>query len=534
MQNDAIQLLKDKDALSNLVQSLRQDVDIKEQKIEQQSQFIEQLLEQIRLARHQHFGTRSERFNIDQMALVFNEAEALIEQETKDDTPRSKHFDLKDDIVVPAHSRQRGGRRPLPAELPRVEIVHTLDNANRCCSSCDNTMEPVSSKTSEQLDIIPAQVQVIRHVRRTYACKTCQGKPHTAGLPAQPIPKSMASPGTLAHIAVSKYVDALPLYRQEQQLKRINIDLPRSTLARWMIQAGLLVQPLINVMRDAMLAYDILAMDETRLQVLKELGKSPQSLSYLWVQRGGLPDYPIVLYDYNPSRASSVPVNLLGSFKGYLQTDGYDGYNAVCNNNGLIQLGCWAHVRRKFDEALKAQTPKTLKHEKVSLAADAMRTIQLLYQIERSIKNNSPEQRHAIRQQRSLSVLKDFRVWLDTHLLVVPPKSALGKAMNYADKQWPKLTTYTLDGRLRIDNNLTENSVRPFVIGRKNFLFCDSVAGAKASVNLYSLIQTAKANDIEPYRYLRMVFTELPKAKSLEDIEALVPFKRKPTYAEAV
>ncbi len=533
MQKDVVQLPDNKDALTKLVHTLREDVSIKDKKLEQQSQFIEQLLEQIRLARHQHFGTRSERFNIDQMALVFNEAEALLEQQLNDDdTSSASHSqDNKDtDIAVPAHTRSCGGRRPLPAELPRVEIVHTLDEADRCCSTCNDTMEAVSEKTSEQLDIIPAQVQVLRHVRKTYACKACNSTPRTAELPPQPIPKSMASPGTLAHIAVSKYVDALPLYRQEQQLKRIDVDLPRSTLASWMIKAGFLVQPLINVMRDQLLAYDIVALDETRLQVLKELGKTAQSLSYFWAQRGGPEEHPILLYDYDPSRGADVPIRLLGDFKGYLQSDGYSGYNAVSNNNGLVQLGCWAHARRKFDEALKAQKPKTLKQKTGSLAADAMRRIQLLYQIERKIKNDNPKQRYAVRQQRSLPVLNDFRKWLDKHLVVVPPKSALGKAMNYADKQWPKLTTYTLDGRLRIDNNLTENAIRPFVIGRKNFLFCASVAGAKASANLYSLIETAKANGIEPYRYLRKIFTELPGANSLEDVEALLPFKQKPRY----
>ena len=202
-----------------------------------------------------------------------------------------------------------------------------------------------------------------------------------------------------------------------------------------------------------------------------------------------------------------------------------------CQNNGLIQLGCWAHARRKFDEALKAQKLKT-KNKSMSLAADAMRRIQLLYQIERKAKNLTAQQRYDMRQQHSLQELNDFRKWLDKHLMIVPPKSALGKAMNYTDKQWPKLITYTLDGRLRIDNNLTENAIRPFVIGRKNFLFCASVAGAKASANLYSLIETAKANKIEPYRYLCKVFTELPRASSLEDIEELLPFKQKPRYNE--
>ncbi len=335
----------------------------------------------------------------------------------------------------------------------------------------------------------------------------------------------MASPGTLAHIATGKYVDGLPLYRQEQQLKRIGVDLPRSTLAHWMVKAGMLVQPLINLLRDRVLSYDIIGMDETRLQVLKEPGRRPQSQSYLWVQRGGPPDHPIVLYDYDPSRSQQVPIRLLDDFAGYLQTDAYEGYSAVIHNNGITPLGCWAHVRRKFDEALKAQAGVTPEKRKASLAAEALRKIQALYRIEREAKSLGDKERRTMRQKRSVPLLDAFRTWLDQHIPVVPPRSALGKAINYANKQWPKLTVYAEDGRLRMDNNLTENAIRPFVIGRKNFLFCDSVAGAKSSASLYSLIETAKANGIEPYAYLKMIFTELPQANSLEEIEALLPVK---------
>ena len=342
-------------------------------------------------------------------------------------------------------------------------------------------------------------------------------------MPAQPIPKSMASPGTLAHVATAKYVDGLPLYRQEQQLKRIGVDLPRSTLAHWMVKAGHLVQPLINLLRDRLLSHDIIAMDETRLQVLKEPGRRPQSQSYLWVQRGGPPDHPIVLYDYDPSRSQQVPIRLLDDFSGYLQTDAYEGYNAVINRNGITPLGCWAHVRRKFDEALKTQAGMTPEKREASLAAQALRNIQALYSIERETRQLTDNERQIVRVNRSLPLLDEFRVWLDQHIPIVPPRSALGKAMNYAHKQWPKLTTYTGDGRLCMDNNLTENAIRPFVIGRKNFLFCDSVAGANASANLYSLIETAKANGIEPYAYLKIIFTELPQANSLEEIEVLLP-----------
>jgi transposase len=335
----------------------------------------------------------------------------------------------------------------------------------------------------------------------------------------------MVSAGTLAHIAAAKYVDGLPLCRQEKQLKRIGIKLPRSTLANWMVKAGLLVQPLINLLREIVLAYDIIGMDETRLQVLKEPGRKPQSQSYLWVQRGGPPEHPIVLYDYDPSRSQQVPIRLLDDFAGFLQTDAYEGYSAVIRKNGITSLGCWAHVRRKFDEALKAQVGMTAEKKKTTLAAEALRRIQALYRIEREIKLLSDNERQSVRANRSMPLLDDFRTWLDQHIPIVPPRSALGKAMNYAHKQWPKLTTYTEDGRLRMDNNLTENAIRPFVIGRKNFLFCDSVAGAKSSANLYSLIETAKANGVEPYAYLKMVFAELPNASSLEEIEALLPIR---------
>ncbi len=495
-----------------------------QQKLDQQSQFINQLLEQIRLARHQHFGVRSERYSLDQLALVFNEAEVTAEQTAEDHRAEGDESTAAaNSIVVPAHVRKRGGRKPLPAELPRVEVIYTLDDGACSCGHCSKKLVVIGEKVSEQLDITPARVQVIRHVKKTYACDHCQGRPTTAAMPAQPIPKSMASPGTLAHVATAKYVDGLPLYRQEQQLKRIGVDLPRSTLAHWMVKAGHLVQPLINLLRDRLLSHDIIAMDETRLQVLKEPGRRPQSQSYLWVQRGGPPDHPIVLYDYDPSRSQQVPIRLLDDFSGYLQTDAYEGYNAVINRNGITPLGCWAHVRRKFDEALKTQAGMTPEKREASLAAQALRNIQALYSIERETRQLTNNERQIVRVNRSLPLLDEFRVWLDQHIPIVPPRSALGKAMNYAHKQWPKLTTYTGDGRLCMDNNLTENAIRPFVIGRKNFLFCDSVAGANASANLYSLIETAKANGIEPYTYLKIIFTELPQANSLEEIEVLLP-----------
>ncbi len=512
------------DNLPNNLDKLKSLVHQLQQKNDQKDRFINQLLEQIKLARHQHFGTRSERFNLDQMALVFNEAEAKAAADGDgNDAVDDTWTDSTDSQQVSSYRRAKGGRRPLPADLPRVEVVHELDDEDCTCDTCQSPLEVIGEKASEQLDLIPAQVRVLKHVRRTYRCKSCEGKIKTALRLMQPIPKSNASPGTLAHVAISKYADGLPLYRQEQRLKRIGVELPRSTLASWMVKAGYLVQPIINLMREQMLSYPVLAMDETRIQVLKEPGKSPQSQSYLWVQRGGPPDRTILLYDYDPSRSQDVPRRLLGDYRGYLQVDGYSGYDKVCAENGITQLGCWAHARRKFDEALKVQSAKRKAKGKTPLAVQALQRIQLLYRIERKAKNLSDDKRLELRQQQAVPVLEGLHDWLEQHMHLVPPQSALGKAMGYMHKQWDKLTPYATDGRLRIDNNLTENAVRPFVIGRKNFLFCDSVAGANASANLYSLIETAKANGIEPYAYLKMLFTELPKAGTVEDVEALLP-----------
>lgn len=276
-------------------------------------------------------------------------------------------------------------------------------------------------------------------------------------------------------------------------------------------------------MNEQLLSYDIIAMDESRFQVLNEEGKSAQSQSYIWVQRGGPPDSPVVLYHYDPSRSQEVPLRLLDGFSGYLQTDAYEGYGAVCRKNSLVSVGCMAHSRRKFDEALKAQSAVDPNRQKSTLAATAMKKIQTLYRIEREAKYLSDEQRLQVRQSRSVPVLKELRHWLDEHLFLVLKKSALGKAMHYLDRQWDKLTVYTTDGRFRIDNNLTENAIRPFVIGRKNWMFSTSVDGANASANLYSLVETAKANGLEPHAYLLKVLTECLRQKRWKTLNDCYP-----------
>ncbi len=305
------------------------------------------LLEQIRLFQHQRFGASSEKFHPDQQDL-FNEAEVLAEEIPVEETD--------DTLSAPggAASARKRGRQALPPELPRVEVIHELPEEQRHCPE-GHDLKVIAEEVSEQLDIIPAKIRVIRHIRKKYACPCCEAHVKTAAAPEQPIPKSNASPGLLAWIVTAKFLDALPLYRQSGMLQRIGITIARGTLAAWVIRCGELLQPLINLMREQLLLYDIQQMDESTLQVLKEPGKKPQSKSYIWVQRGGPPGREVLLFTYDSSRGQQVADALLGDYQGYLQVDGYGGYDPVCAKNGLTQVGCFAHARRKFDEALKAQ-----------------------------------------------------------------------------------------------------------------------------------------------------------------------------------
>ena len=500
------QLPDDVDALKSLVaDQLARNKQLTTENQHYKAQVLT-LTEQLNLALARRYAASSEKLSPDQIRL-FDEAEVQAVAPAEDETVR-----------VPAHTRRKRGRKPLPETLPRVEVVHELPDNERICPHDGNPLIEIGAVTSEQLDIITAKIRVIRHIRKQYAC-SCGHCIKTAVLPPQPIPKSLASPGLLAHITVSKYQDALPLYRQEAILSRIGVDLPRATLANWMVQAGGLIQPLINLLRDRLLAYDILQMDETPVQVLQEPGKTAQSKSYLWLQRGGPPEQPVVLYDYDPGRGAEVPKRLLAGFTGYLQTDGYDGYNAVVEVNGLAHVGCMAHARRKFDEAVKAQGKKP----PAGKAHVGLALIRKLYRVEKQARTLTPADRYAHRQRHARPILDELRSWLDKVLPQVPPTSATGKALNYLHNEWDKLIRYLDDGRLEIDNNGAENAIRPFVLGRKNWLFSASVKGVKASANLYSLIETAKANGLEPYAYLRYLFTELPKAATVEAIEALLP-----------
>jgi len=338
-------------------------------------------------------------------------------------------------------------------------------------------------------------------------------------MPAQPIPKSQVSPGFLAYVITAKFADALPLYRQCHILKRSGIDYARNTLCQQVVKAGELVQPLINLIQEKALEYPILQMDETTVQVLNEPGKTAQSKSYMWVIRGGPPEQSSIVFHYDPGRGQAVPQRLLMDYEGYLQTDAWHAYDAV-HSEAIVSVGCWAHARRKFKDAEKA-LPKSQKN-KTGKTQQALSFIQKLYALEKQNKDKTPLIRYQNRQKESVPVLNKFKTWLAKQN--VNPKSKLGEAMAYTLKYWSRLIVYCDDGRLEIDNNGVENKIRPFAVGKKNWLFSASQSGAKASANLYSLIETAKAHGLNEYDYLKWVFTKLPAATTVESIEMLLPW----------
>ena len=472
-------------------------------------QQIHTLIEALRLEKHRLYGKSSEQ-SPDQ-AELFDEADSLVDEAVRVDSEGAQI------PVASASKNPRPVRKPLPAELPRVRRVIELSEEERQCA-CGCTLVEIGEDISEQVDIIPAQVQVIQHVRKKYACKGCDDMIKIAPKATMLLPKSLASANTMAYVIISKYADGLPLYRLSGILKRYGIDMSRQTLSESVLKVAEKIKPLTDHLKQQLMDGSLIFMDETRVQVLNEPDKTAQSQSYMWVQRGGPPNKPLVQFHYDPGRSAGTAKDLLKGFEGTLMSDGYKPYQIVAKNQGLTHLCCWAHSRRKFIEAQKAQ-PKG----KTGKADMAINFIGKLYGVEKHTKDSDAAARHRTRQEISEPLLNQFHAWLLKSQQQVPPKTILGKAVNYTLGYWPELSRYIEDGAWPIDNNPAENAIRPFVIGRKNWLFSHSQRGAKASASLYSLIETAKANGKEPYQYLSWLFEKLPGA-DMEDAEALMPW----------
>ena len=333
------------------------------------------------------------------------------------------------------------------------------------------------------------------------------------------LPKSLASPSLLAHITTAKYVDGLPLYRQERQFERLKIGLNRATIANWMIKIGEAVAPIIERLHAIANDSALVHMDETRIQVLKS-DTAPTADHWVWVRAAGLPKRRIVLFDYDPSRGRQVPERLLGDFTGVLLTDGYNIYDAVAEVKCLTHAGCWAHARRYFNDV------KKIAQDDASVSKQALDTAGQLYRIEKPLRSKGATADEILktRQQRSKPIVDGFFDWLETPADQVVPKCALGKAVHDTLGQKPKLIRFLDDANIPSDNNRAENVIRPYVVGRKAWLFADRQSGAIASARLYSLVETAKANGNEPHAYLTALYEQLPDANSVDDVDALMPW----------
>jgi transposase len=476
--------------------------------------------EQFRLNRHRQFGASSEQINPEQQQL-FNEAEVEVKAPSVEPTMEE---------ITYRRRKQAGKREAQLKDLPVVVIEYRLPPEEQTCKCCGDHLHEMSTEVRQELKVIPAQVIVVKHVCFVYGCRRCEREKIstpivTAPMPAPVLPGSLVSPSLMAQVMTQKYCESQPLYRQEQQWSRLGIDISRQTMANWMIQgAERHLQIVYDRMQEHLLQRDILHADETTLQVLHEPGRAAQTSSYLWLYRSGRDGPAIILYDYQTTRASKHPTRFLKGFKGWLQVDGYAGYNDLPDTT---LVGCWAHARRKFTDSLKA-LPEA-QREKAVVTQEGLAFCNQLYAIERKLKEASDQERYQARLEQSTPILEAFSEWLKTQAPRVLPKSTLGQAIQYCRNQWEKLTAFLQDGRLELDNNRSERSIKPFVIGRKNWLFANTQRGAAASATIYSVIETAKANNLNPFVYLSYLFEQLPNVDTNNPtvLDELLPWSPK-------
>ena len=471
-----------------------------------------------RLALFRKFGRSSERFDPNQQSL-FDEQE----------TPEAPAPPEETTEAIKSYSRKRPGRKPLDPKLPRKEIVIDIPDEEKTCN-CGEKLTKIGEEVSEKLQVIPPQIWVERTIRPKYACKACEGagdeeRPAVRVAPAPPaiIPHGIASASLLAFLLVNKYVDHLPFYRQEKQFERIGAQISRQNMSNWQRQVYEKLKYLFMLMKAHSKTGPVMRMDETTVQVMGEEGRSNTQKSYMWLARGGPPDTPVVLYQYRQTRGSKHIHEFLEGFEGYLQTDGYKAYvTAVKDHPKVTLVGCFAHARRKFFEA--AQVTK-----KTGSAEEGLKYIQKLYSIERALRLRDLDDDAFIleRKKQVLPVLAKFKKWLEKKAVHTPPGVDLGKAVHYTLNQWDLLIAYLDSPFLTPDNNASENAIRPFVLGRRNWLFSGSPRGAESSCGMYSLIETAKVNGLEPFKYLYHLFCKAPLAKTKEDWSALLPWNCK-------
>ena len=499
-----VQLPEDISLCHELIRTLFETIEKHERKINRLEHGISNLLEQ-------RFGRKSERLeDIDPKQLLPFMQDYLNDLKAKEAEQKSAP---KQKISYTRNQPKR--RNTFPANMERQQIIHDLEESEKTCSCCGIEMERIGEDKSEQLEYIPAKLFIKEHIRYKYACKNkkCEGSIETAPKANQPLEKSLAASGLLTHVAVSKYLDHLPLYRIERIFNRYDIDISRSTMCGWMMNTAELLVPLYELMKSEVLKSKVINTDDT--PVNKQDKNHPKGISTarLWIYAGDK-SYPYYVYDFTPDRSRNGPVEFLKEFtSGYIQADAYAGYDFIFNDKqrSVEELLCWAHARRKFREAQKTAP---------ALSLTAMTFIQQLYKIEKQFKNKSAEEKYKVRQEKSVKILADFKNWLGSvSFEQALPESPFRKAMNYADNGWAALCRYTSDGDFDIDNNEAERQMKPVAIGRKNWLFMGSDRGGRAAAVLMSILQSASRNGLNPQVYLKDVIdriSDIPNSRLCE------------------
>jgi transposase len=450
------------------------------------------------------FGTKSEKRDHDKERNLFNLNEAEQNQNLNLEEPSIER------VIKP---RKKTSRKDNMKHLETKEIVYDVED--KCCEKCDTPLVSIGSKTRETIEVIQ---KVIKNLEKslTYKCPSCDTF-YNGEMPKLPIEKSIASPSLLSQVIVDKMANAIPLYRQSEDYKRIGAKLSRQVLSNWMIKSSHLLEIIYHKMKDDLISNDIIHADETVLQVLKESGKPASSKSYMWLFESSVHDNDIVLYHYDKSRSGTVPKQFLKSFSGYIHVDGYQGYNQV---KDVTLVNCFAHLRRKFYDIVAAlsEGQKTSSHSMI-----ALQKISDIYKLDKQCKELPLDKRLEFKQNQIKPMFIQFKEWLNTESFTA--QGNYGKAIGYALKHIDSVMVYLEDARLEIDNNRAERAIKPFVIGRKNWLFSNTPNGAYSSSILYSIVQTANLNEINPYKYIAHVLHILANAKINElNLDELTPY----------
>lgn len=490
------------------------------QSIAKKDAVIASLKEKLKAAQDRQFGVKSEK-----------SARLTKKEKEEEKSPEDRLFDeaASDDAVEETQDdssskhKASGGRRPLPSSLPQEEVTYDLPESEKVCS-CGSSLSCMGKKSFQTLEYVPAQLRVRTHHRLRYVCKSCEETFREAAAPPRVLPKTFASPSLLAHILVSKFDDHLPLYRQAEIWKRLGIEMSRSTMGRWVIKCGDLLEPLVTLMHNNMREESFLQGDETKVQVMGEEGRSNTSQSYMWCFKTRGNDSFDVIYHYGPCRSAQVAKDFLKGFQGILQSDGYGVYRHLClKTPGLEGAACWAHARRPFFEIAKQTSPG-------GVSAQVVKKIDALYDLERKAqeKGLSGETLLKWRQDKEAPLLDELKAFLEKYDKKAPPRSLLKKAIGYVLNQWEALTLYVKRSEVGLDNNAVERCIRPFAVGRKNWLFQGSVAGAKAGAVIYSLLESAKSYGHNPQHYFEDLLQKIPMLKDQKNISEFLPANWKP------